>query len=66
MVPLDVIGVVDPVERFTKETGDEVELINSFAFETIWLVVPLSKMHGFVKTKFTEVLNFMRKLVAFA
>jgi len=35
MVPLDVIGVVDPVERFTKETGDEVELINSFAFETI-------------------------------
>jgi len=32
MVPLDVIGVVEPVGRFTKETGDEVELINNSGF----------------------------------
>jgi len=27
MVPLDVIGFVEPVGRFTKETSDGVELI---------------------------------------
>ena len=35
MVPLDVIGVVDPVGRFTKEIDDGVELINNFGFKTI-------------------------------
>jgi len=64
MVSLDVIGVVDPVERFTKETGDEVELKNNFRFETIWSVTSLSKIHGFVKTKFTKVLKLMRKPTA--
>jgi len=29
MVPLDVIGIVVPVGRFTKETGHGVELINN-------------------------------------
>jgi len=32
---LDVIRVVEHVGRFTKETGDEVELIKNFGFETI-------------------------------
>jgi len=35
MVPLEVIGVVEPVGRFTKETGDRVELINNYRFDTI-------------------------------
>ena len=61
IVPLDVI-----VGRFTKETSDGVESINNFGFETIWSVAPLSKIYGFVKTEFTEVLKFMRKHVAFA
>jgi len=30
-----VVGVVEPVRRFTKDIGDGVELIKNFGFETI-------------------------------
>ena len=36
MVLLDVIGAVEPVWRFNKETGDGAELINNYEFEIIW------------------------------
>ena len=45
------MGVVEPVGRLTFGLNDDEVCVKNYELDAMWLVVPLSKIHGFVKAE---------------